>query len=326
MANVSIIKALDPETNTVTAYNINDSSAAHNTATGKLAISIDDATASGNYSTALGPNAKTTVSYTTAIGYYSNASATYASALGARANASGSYSTALGRGANASSEGAAALGYNSLASGYKAVALGQDSIASGTYSTALGVCAEASGNNSTALGDYAEASGNKSTALGEYANASGINSTALGWNTIASAYCSTALGYGANASGSHSIAIGEIDNVDSNTVKIRADNGMYIARYSGVNGVTYDEMFVPLIQYGSLVITPSAANTPTYSEITFDIEYHENPIMMVTPLTSTPGTVVLGAGFNGVSTTGCNIWITRTNTNNTTVHWVAIGY
>lgn len=81
---------------------------------------------------------------------------------------------------------------------------------------------------------------------------------------------------------------------------------------------------VPEIQHGNVSITPSAANTPTSKIVTFDKEFSASPNIVASAHTSVPGTIVLGVGTTNRSTTGCNILVTRINTTETTVNWIAI--
>lgn len=81
---------------------------------------------------------------------------------------------------------------------------------------------------------------------------------------------------------------------------------------------------VPEIQHGNVSITPSAPNTPTSKAITFKQEFSGNPDIIANAHTSVPGTTLLGVGTASRSTTGCTIWVTRTNTTDTTVNWIAV--
>lgn len=81
-----------------------------------------------------------------------------------------------------------------------------------------------------------------------------------------------------------------------------------------------------LIQWGETSITPTAANTPTSKTVSFSTTYTDNPIVMVTMLSTAPGTSVTGVAAGSISTTGFNAYVTRTNTTSTTVMWLAIGY
>ena len=81
-----------------------------------------------------------------------------------------------------------------------------------------------------------------------------------------------------------------------------------------------------LIQWGETSVTPTAANTPTSKAVSFSTSYTDNPIVMVTMLSTAPGTSVTGVAAGNISTTSFNAYVTRTNTTSTTVMWVAIGY
>jgi hypothetical protein len=78
------------------------------------------------------------------------------------------------------------------------------------------------------------------------------------------------------------------------------------------------------IQCGRVTITPSAANTPTYASIEFYPPFAQAPLVVATPLTAVPGTQVTGVGIADISKTGCKIYLTRTNTTTTGIHWIAI--
>lgn len=78
------------------------------------------------------------------------------------------------------------------------------------------------------------------------------------------------------------------------------------------------------IQCGRVTITPSDANTPTYASVVFTPSFMEPPLVVATPLTAAPGTQVTGVGIADITVSGCKIYLTRTNTTTTGVHWIAI--
>lgn len=81
----------------------------------------------------------------------------------------------------------------------------------------------------------------------------------------------------------------------------------------------------PLTAMGSVTITPSAANTPTSAAVTFPVGlFTATPVVLVNPATTVPGTTVTGWAANGVTTSGCNITLTRTSTVATSLTWVAV--
>lgn len=80
------------------------------------------------------------------------------------------------------------------------------------------------------------------------------------------------------------------------------------------------------VAQGTLTITPDAANTPKAASVTFPASRFSNtPSVVVTARSSVPGTQVTGVGVLSETTSGCTIYLTRTNTTSTGVAWVAIG-
>ena len=80
-----------------------------------------------------------------------------------------------------------------------------------------------------------------------------------------------------------------------------------------------------LIQWGVETITP-VANTPTAKAVKFSTAYTSVPMVLTTAHTTVAGTSVTGDAAADVTTTGFDAYITRSNTTNTSVGWVAIGY
>lgn len=81
-----------------------------------------------------------------------------------------------------------------------------------------------------------------------------------------------------------------------------------------------------LIQWGSVNITPSAANTPTSASLTFPIAYDYTPSIKVSSSTLVIGTSVLGVTHASDNASGTDLYVTRTNTTSTGVRWLAIGF
>lgn len=77
------------------------------------------------------------------------------------------------------------------------------------------------------------------------------------------------------------------------------------------------------IDSGRETIVPSAANTPTSKTITFGKTFIAAPNVVVTTESTVPGTIVTGVGVTDITTTGCKLWVTRTNTTQTIVNWIA---
>lgn len=81
-----------------------------------------------------------------------------------------------------------------------------------------------------------------------------------------------------------------------------------------------------LIQWGTLSITPTAANTPTLATINFPITYDESPSLKLSSYTTVIGTSVLGYSHGAVRENGADIYVTRTNTTSTAIRWIAFGF
>ena len=81
-----------------------------------------------------------------------------------------------------------------------------------------------------------------------------------------------------------------------------------------------------VFQWGGVTITPSEANTPTSSAVTFAIPYKKTPFVVTSPVSGVPGTVLLGASASNITKTGFDAVLTRTNTTSTQIRWLAIGF
>ncbi|MFF3060910.1 hypothetical protein [Streptomyces sp. NPDC057909] len=77
--------------------------------------------------------------------------------------------------------------------------------------------------------------------------------------------------------------------------------------------------------FGTVNITPTAANTPTSVNVGGFFVAGTTFTAQVTPVTSVPGTTVLGVGAVNPTSTDLTIWLTRANTTSTGVHWMVIG-
>ncbi|WP_030570972.1 hypothetical protein [Streptomyces aureocirculatus] len=78
------------------------------------------------------------------------------------------------------------------------------------------------------------------------------------------------------------------------------------------------------VALGTATITP-VANKPTSITLTGGNVKGTKFRAFVTPNTSAPGEKVVGVGVTGVSSSGLTIWVHRTNTTPTLVHWMIIG-
>ncbi len=110
----------------------------------------------------------------------------YSFALGANAKAASVISFAIGAGANAEGVASLAIGTSSGALGGGAVALGNLSSASGDASTAIGAQSGAGSAYSIAVGYQASTGAQYAAAIGPLADASHLNSMAIGYQAATS--------------------------------------------------------------------------------------------------------------------------------------------
>lgn len=91
--------------------------------------------------------------------------------------------------------------------------------------------------------------------------------------------------------------------------------------------VTSQEWVRAKMATGTVTITP-IANTATSKTISFGKTFASVPVVVATANTSVPGVPtgvgVSGVGVSGITRTGCTIWVTRTNTTDTVINWVAM--
>ena len=80
------------------------------------------------------------------------------------------------------------------------------------------------------------------------------------------------------------------------------------------------------MQWGQIIVTPTAASTPTAAAVEFPIKYKSVPFVVTNPASTVPGTVILGTCASAVSETGFDAVLTRTSVTATGIRWLAIGF
>lgn len=79
------------------------------------------------------------------------------------------------------------------------------------------------------------------------------------------------------------------------------------------------------ICWGVVTVTAKKANESASSPVVFPFAYTNNPNVQVSAENMDPGVRVTGCSYDNLTLTGCNIYVTRTNTAATRVSWLAIG-
>lgn len=78
------------------------------------------------------------------------------------------------------------------------------------------------------------------------------------------------------------------------------------------------------IEAGFVLMTPTAADAPTSVDVVFSRPFAAQPVVLALAQSAVPGTQVKGVGVDQITTTGCKLWLTRSNTNQTGVLWIAV--
>lgn len=116
---------------------------------------------------------------------------------------------------------------------------------------------------------------------------------------------------------------------DANVKVTRANGGdEYVYSDPITHGSRTGKVFFSnglLIQWGVEAITP-VANTPTAKAVKFSTAYTSVPMVIACPITTAMGASVTGGTVANITASGFDAYVTRTNTTNTSVGWIAIGY
>lgn len=176
----------------------------------------------GNFTTAVGAEAKAMGQSTTALGMQAQATYDRATALGRSAQATSNHATAVGTSAAASKQATVALGTFSKADNDFAIAIGgattsnpnragqyQAAKASGNSSISIGIITETTGSNAIAIGRESAAKSNHSVAIGYKASSTNSQyATAIGSESAASAQFAFAAGPKSIANIQDGVALG----------------------------------------------------------------------------------------------------------------------
>lgn len=68
----------------------------------------------------------------------------------------------------------------------------------------------------------------------------------------------------------------------------------------------------------------ATANTPTKTSVTFSSTFDVVPTVVLTPVSTVPGTIVKGVSVSNITTKGFDIYVTRSDSNAMSVGWVAL--
>lgn len=102
--------------------------------------------------------------------------------------------------------------------------------------------------------------------------------------------------------------------------EVTADDIEYIIVQSGGDAKRVPRSGLPYLDAGSVNLTPSAANTATTAEITFDTPFPDVPAVTATPYASN----LSNFSLSGVTKTGFKLNFTRASSTAFTAYWIAV--
>lgn len=254
----------------------------------------------------------------------------------------GAYSIAEGLDNIASGWCSYAEGYSNTVSGAWSHAEGGDNTVSGTESHAEGgnntinSCYDShvEGSRNIVNSSYSHAEGSINTASGENSHAEGNCNIAEGKNSHVEGYGNTASGENSHAGGTGNYAIGNSQTVvgryneDVDGALLIVGNGTSSARSNAM--VVTEKGDVQASSFNGHTITTgteicaAVANKPTATHVKFQETLPKVPAVLLDPLTTVPGTVFKGCSATNITTTGFDLYVTRTDNGDTSVKWVAI--
>lgn len=218
-------------------------------------------------------------------------------------------------------------GNNTINSCYDSHVEGSRNIVNSSYS-------HAEGSINTASGENSHVEGNNNTASGENSHAEGNCNIAEGKNSHVEGYGNTASGENSHAGGTGNYAIGNSQTVvgryneDVDGALLIVGNGTSSARSNAM--VVTEKGDVQASSFNGHTITTgteicaAVANKPTATHVKFQETLPKVPAVLLDPLTTVPGTVFKGCSATNITTTGFDLYVTRTDNGDTSVKWVAI--
>jgi hypothetical protein len=177
-------------------------------------VSIGPATASAQFTSAVGKIATATGSAASSFGYNARAQVASGTAIGANALAStASGATALGADCTASATNALAIGKSATASASSSIAIGSSAAAASASGISIGT-STSSGVDAVAIGASANGNQTNATIVGKSGSATGANSVGVGKSCVAASEC-VAIGSGASTTANQNVCVGMTSSVSA---------------------------------------------------------------------------------------------------------------
>lgn len=256
-------------------------------------------------------------------------------ASGLRSYAEGCSNTVSGIGSHAEgysntvcgNESHAEGGNNTINSCYDSHVEGSQNIVNSSYSHAEGSINTASGENShveghnnTASGENSHAEGNSNIAEGKNSHVEGCGNTASGENSHAGGIGNYASGDSQTVVGRYNKAVDAALFIVGNGTGKKTSNAMVVTEEGDIQASSFNGHTITT----GTEICAAVANKPTATHVKFQETLPKVPAVLLDPLTTVPGTVFKGCSATNITTTGFDLYVTRTDNGDTSVKWVAI--
>ena len=210
--------------------------------------------------------------------------------------------------------------YDSHVEGSQNIVNSSYSHAEGSINTASGENSHVEGNNNTASGENSHAEGNSNIAEGKNSHVEGCGNTASGENSHAGGTGNYASGDSQTVVGRYNKAVDTALFIVGNGTGGKTSNAMVVTEEGDIQASSFNGHTITT----GTEICAAVANKPTATHVKFQETLPKVPAVLLDPLTAVPGTVFKGCSATNITTTGFDLYVTRTDNGDTSVKWVAI--
>lgn len=210
--------------------------------------------------------------------------------------------------------------YDSHVEGSQNIVNSSYSHAEGSINTANGKNSHVEGNNNTASGENSHAEGNSNIAEGKNSHVEGCGNTASGENSHAGGTGNYASGDSQTVVGRYNKAVDTALFIVGNGTGGKTSNAMVVTEEGDIQASSFNGHTITT----GTAVCAAVANKPTATHVKFQETLPKVPAVLLDPLTTVPGTVFKGCSATNITTTGFDLYVTRTDNGDTSVKWVAI--
>mgnify|MGYP000790531416 FL=1 len=175
-------------------------------------------------------------------------------------------------------------------------------------------------SNNTASGENSHAEGNCNIAEGKNSHVEGYGNTASGENSHAGGTGNYAIGNSQTVVGRYNEDVDGALLIVGNGTSSARSNAMVVTEKGDVQASSFNGHTITT----GTAVCAAVANKPTATHVKFQETLPKVPAVLLDPLTTVPGTVFKGCSATNITTTGFDLYVTRTDNGDTSVKWVAI--